>query len=79
MSQFHTKQLAVAQAAVPRSYTETNVHLFAEQGNLAEVTRCIEQLGEPVDKRDTRRQTPLHCACMAAHTHVRHKWVCQSQ
>ncbi|KAG5175404.1 ankyrin repeat-containing domain protein [Tribonema minus] len=67
MSQFQQKQLAAAQSTVARSFQETNVHLFCEQGDLAEVRKAIEEKGEIVDKRDTRLQTPLHCACTGGH------------
>ncbi|CAN0520308.1 unnamed protein product, partial [Scytosiphon promiscuus] len=38
-------------------------------GNLSEVNRCLSE-GEMVDKRNTRRQTPLHRACAGGHHEV---------
>ncbi|CAM9230611.1 unnamed protein product, partial [Chrysoparadoxa australica] len=63
MSQFQAHELRQAEASVPQVFQETNLHLFASKGDLAQVKRCIEEMGERVDKRDTRRQTPLHSAC----------------
>eukprot|EP00953_Heterococcus_sp_UTEX-ZZ885_P041818 21311-Heterococcus_DN1.PRE.1 len=66
MSQFQQKQVLKALDNVPRAFQETNIHLFCEQGQLSEVERAISD-GEVVDKRNTRRQTPLHCACSGGH------------
>jgi hypothetical protein len=69
MSQFQQKQVQKALDNVPRAFQETNIHLFCEQGLLSEVERAISD-GEVVDKRNTRRQTPLHCACSGGHPAV---------
>jgi hypothetical protein len=69
MSQFQQKQVQKALHNVPRAFQETNIHLFCEQGQLSEVERAISD-GEVVDKRNTRRQTPLHCACSGGHPAV---------
>lgn len=44
-------------------------HVLIAEGDLAEVKRCIGE-GQPVDKRNTRRQTALHCACAGGHRDV---------
>ncbi|CAM9427522.1 unnamed protein product, partial [Ectocarpus sp. 12 AP-2014] len=59
----------IASSEVQQTYQETNLHLFAENGNLAEVQRCLAD-GEMVDKRNTRRQTALHSACLGGHHEV---------
>lgn len=46
----------------------SRVH-WAKTGNLEEVHRCLAD-GEMVDKRNTRRQTALHSACLGGHHEV---------
>ncbi|CAM9277788.1 unnamed protein product [Scytosiphon promiscuus] len=63
------QETEIASSGIQRTYQETNLHLFAENGNVGEVNRCLAA-GEMVDKRNTRRQTALHSACAGGHREV---------
>ena len=69
MSQMHVQKLDRALAELPQISADRNLHLFAEKGDLAAVKHAVS-LGEAIDKRDTSRRTPLHCACSGASAEV---------